>query len=843
MRLHSPNNYSNSLQSIQAQDSQTLLDTSNLSQKLDEEAKAYAAEGNSRVEETSGDESSDEDDAASVDNEADSQNDTSPLFVGALMTLLGLEKIRQLIFKSGIEDERKRFEEEEMKKDTQRRLEIFDGLGNKRRAERATVAHHESNSNGEMTRDEKKRWVEEEGNVNRMLEALRRQRQERILENTGEGESREIIHTESVDFISTISQYIVLESNLVTCGAGLEIHRITPGYDLCQISLQLPIGTTGTEIVEMLLEQGLDSSDFHILRIEETEEWLEAIILTNIQFGNALECKRDAFMNHQVGYEVRRGALWTSGTMGPGSKPSLILRWDAESSSLSDTFHMELADVYYMLFELKGVRKESCCLLTPDTEPTINQVTLTVEFDNWENAMGAARDIRSKPWSIPSFEVKIPNARQQSIVIPLLQFEAQRRQWMELSDTGSEGGQIEIDILDDEVIIHVQGENNASVGSLKVRIEKLARGEVLEGDYWHHTFASSESSASFFDSVMESATVYLMCRSEALALVLYGEPDDIEEARRMIQEEVNLREHVLTKTALTGSSVSFFRNGGIQKLKDLVGEENAELKSTSRWSAIMMRGGERATHHLRRLIKESLVTKQLMNATTCPVCFEEQLYPEMLECGHGYCSGCLDLFLKAAADIRNFPITCVGQGATCKIPISLPFIHRFLPHYSFKHLLESAFAAYLEQNPTQFRYCKTPDCRQTYRQESADKAASITCPSCFVKTCSSCSEDHKTMTCAEYRISRDPEEQERLNEKLAEISGYKRCPRCAIWVEKTGGCNHMSCRCGVHICWICLGVFDPGEIYGHMDTCSGPNPRPIWHPLPIRQEPNFVFVD
>ena len=190
----------------------------------------------------------------------------------------------------------------------------------------------------------------------------------------------------------------------------------------------------------------------------------------------------------------------------------------------------------------------------------------------------------------------------------------------------------------------------------------------------------------------------------------------------------------------------------------------------------------------------------------------------MLDCGHGYCSGCLNLFLTAAADNQWFPIVCIGDGETCNIPIALPFISRFLPRHPFKHLVESAFATYLQKNPTQFRYCKTPDCIQTYRREPVDEASIITCPSCFVTTCSSCSEDHENMTCIEYRILHDPEEQERLNNELADGSGYKRCPRCAVWVEKTGGCNHMTCRCGVHICWTCLGVFEPGEIYAHIGT-------------------------
>jgi len=805
-----------------------------LPRNLKDEAKAYSIKEVPGVGDDSDDDSSDNDGTESKDEKKDSRNDVSPLFPAVLMTLLVLEHTRRVVFKyegAGI----KGYGEEEMEMemaDNHKRLEMFNGLGNTRREE---LAMNQSTSNGEIKREATKRWVEEDevenqkNDINRMLEALGRQRKERylpVLEIEGnlveeKADSREIqVDPQSEDFMSTISQYIVLESNLVTCGAGLEIHRITPGYDLCQISLQLPIVTTGTEVVEMLLEEGLDTSDFHILRIKETGEQLEATILTNIQFGNALEHKEEAFNNRKIGFEVRRDAIWTSGTMGPGNKPSLMLTWESENSGSSLSEEIALAAIYDNLFELEGARMESCCLVSPESESTVIQVTLTVEFDNWENVLQAARDVESKRPDIPSFQAKTPNAHQYSIVIPLLQYEVQRGQWLELSDTESEKGRVEIEITDDEVVIWVQGESRESVGALKVRVEKIARGEVLDGVYWHPSFASPEESASFFSEVMR--IIYLKFCPNTHTLVLYGESGNIDEARKMIQEEVKRREQVMTKTTLTEPSITFFKNGGIQKLKELVGEEEVDLKTTSRWSAVMMRGGEMATHHLRRLIKESMLKEEIgsrdATSVTCPVCLEEPLHPEILECGHSYCSGCLNLFLKAAGETQRFPIVCVGDGVTCDVPIALPLIRRFLPRHSFKELVEDAFVTYLQRNPTQFRYCKTPDCRQTYRQQTEDEATTITCPSCFATTCSSCSEDHANMTCTEYRILRDPEEQERLNNELADTSGYKRCPRCAVWVEKTGGCNHMNCKCGAHICWVCLGIFDVGTIYVHIST-------------------------
>lgn len=50
----------------------------------------------------------------------------------------------------------------------------------------------------------------------------------------------------------------------------------------------------------------------------------------------------------------------------------------------------------------------------------------------------------------------------------------------------------------------------------------------------------------------------------------------------------------------------------------------------------------------------------------------------------------------------------------------------------------------------------------------------------------------------------------------------KDCPGCGVTVEKTGGCNHITCRCGEHWCWTCgEGGFTRGTIYDHMGDCGG----------------------
>lgn len=54
------------------------------------------------------------------------------------------------------------------------------------------------------------------------------------------------------------------------------------------------------------------------------------------------------------------------------------------------------------------------------------------------------------------------------------------------------------------------------------------------------------------------------------------------------------------------------------------------------------------------------------------------------------------------------------------------------------------------------------------------------------------------------------------------LSGLKKCPKCHANVIKNGGCNHISCVCGCHFCWIC-GYYtsDSFYIYEHLTNTHG----------------------
>ncbi|KAJ7597283.1 RWD-domain-containing protein, partial [Mycena floridula] len=67
-------------------------------------------------------------------------------------------------------------------------------------------------------------------------------------------------------------------------------------------------------------------------------------------------------------------------------------------------------------------------------------------------------------------------------------------------------------------------------------------------------------------------------------------------------------------------------------------------------------------------------------------------------------------------------------------------------------------------------------------------------------------------------------EEARLNTELLK-SSTQPCPGCNIRVEKSLGCNHMTCRCGMHFCFRCGSRINSKDPYVHFSTpgseCNG----------------------
>ena len=212
------------------------------------------------------------------------------------------------------------------------------------------------------------------------------------------------------------------------------------------------------------------------------------------------------------------------------------------------------------------------------------------------------------------------------------------------------------------------------------------------------------------------------------------------------------------------------------------------------------------------------------STASCPICLDDfsdgDAQGQKLVCGHVYCTECLHQFLVTAPERNKFPLVCIGNEDRCRTSIPIPTIQSLLSPLEFDSLVDKVLNAYIGQHAEQYKYCPTPTCSQLYRT-SKDPSVS-TCPSCTLSLCTACHyPDHPDLTC-DQRRAQNPVEHDVLNGQWATSHGAKKCPVCQIYIQKTEGCNHVKCRCGAHMCWLCERSFGTGnETYRHLRNDHG----------------------
>ena len=762
---------------------------------------------------------------------------------------------------------------------------------NKKRKEAAALA-------AERAREENERRLAREKEAREAQEAAARRSQLQLEARR----KREALVTE---------QHIVLDSSLITYGAGLDIHSVITGFDLCKVTIKkLPRNARQEEIVHMFTQQGVERSSFFIGQFKDNGMHREATVLMKAEEGRSIAIGlqgiefRDHFLTFEVGGEISENTV----TMGSSARNSdcLTVYWRVPSETFIVTysstdearrkinelngtickgqrikaqtnqppphrlnafgydngFSIKLTGFpigtlpdhdlisFTGSYQIRALASTSCGLqeshdilrrhlrqcpnvkfetyqnLTP--KPVEGNVKVKVQFETWEDAKSAFDSINDKRfYNSPFFHASLPNPHQYAIFIPKQQYEAQKKQWDSLSEkTPDRDAYVQTKIGNrGDISIQVLGQDKKAAGTLKVRVEHMVAGEKLDPEFWHPSFSAHQRV--FLDRIYQTKGVYVRADLKTRSLKVYGGSDAmVEEARMMVKEEIDRLAKFETTELLNQASVGFFIRGGLGKLKELLGEENATMSFGTRGCHITIKGGEEGRCHLNRLIAESRTARFVdqslpgdVEKETCPICTDEISHAEQLGCGHSYCSGCLQHFLESAPHTKTFPLACIGDEGACKVPISIPEIRRFLQPQVFQALVEVAFRSYLDQHTQELKYCTTPDCQQIYRHSTNTRI--LQCPSCFSTICSACDEEaHEGMTCQERRLHKDPAEQDRLFNVWANEHG-KQCPECGRVIEKNEGCNHMTCRCGAHFCWQCGESFSAAEIYNHMAAAHG----------------------
>lgn len=368
----------------------------------------------------------------------------------------------------------------------------------------------------------------------------------------------------------------------------------------------------------------------------------------------------------------------------------------------------------------------------------------------------------------------------------------------------------------------------------KVRVDRIVGGDVLEcGEKENlHALFSTEGrnlvkniekttrTMIFIDERQMKVTIQGLERGRILALNMIE--DYISKQEKSAEIEVQLKGEEnppgLLKALLLKYGTRF------EVLKE---ETNISgMKLNLRYHEITITGSEEAVRDaLKRItvLKEEIVKRNKVmvlqkEMPDCPICLcpvEEADIYRLEYCGHAYCKVCVTSQVQSAVTDRKFPVICAAED--CKKPFVIRDINLQIKmgKVKKKELLDAAVACLVMRKNESFRFCITPNCEAVYRTSS--DGSRFVCPVCQAKVCTSCHIDfHDGLTCAMYRSAK---KDDRCVEKWIKErpQNRKMCPKCRLGIEKIDGCDHVTCSCGVHICWKCLEYFSSsGSCYGHL---------------------------
>ncbi|KAH7882821.1 hypothetical protein F5I97DRAFT_135092 [Phlebopus sp. FC_14] len=376
-------------------------------------------------------------------------------------------------------------------------------------------------------------------------------------------------------------------------------------------------------------------------------------------------------------------------------------------------------------------------------------------------------------------------------------------------------------ISDSPVYIRLSSEDPGRLSTLKYEFEQLLHGETVMLDkkpIWDDYFSCPAGSSFITQLQCQHSGIQIQVQRTRRLLSLWGPVVKRHRARQdIIRKVMELKSQQSWHIPLSGRLLGIFLSAELTNLQEYLGPENCFLNYGKR--TLVVRGNETTFRVACKAVQDaqSRQGEEVRSPAICPVCFNDAIVPVSLECGHKWCRSCLIAYLVVAVDNKTFPLTCLGNDAACTHCIPLSLARKLLSAAEFNAVIEAAFWSYVHSRADEFCHCPTPDCSQVYRAAPAN--AVLQCPSCLSRICPACHiEYHDGLTCEERDVAKD-----KLFLEWTLNHDVKCCPGCKVPIERSEGCNHITCvRCQTHICWECLATFPRGDgIYDHMRSMHG----------------------
>ncbi|KAM7523782.1 hypothetical protein LguiA_013684 [Lonicera macranthoides] len=380
--------------------------------------------------------------------------------------------------------------------------------------------------------------------------------------------------------------------------------------------------------------------------------------------------------------------------------------------------------------------------------------------------------------------------------------------------------------------VKISANATKTVAELRRPLEQLMKGKTIEHAGLTPTvlqFLFSRDGINLMKSIQKETGTHIFFDRHNLNVRIFGSSDNTDVAQqRLVQSLLTMHQSKQLEVHLRGGDFppDLMKRVVARFGPDLHGLKNevpeAEFSLNTKYHVISIHGSKQLKQKVEDIIYEIAQTsgpsKGVEDEAACPICLCEVEDSYRLEgCTHEFCRSCLAEQCDSALKSRDsFPMCCAQKD--CGAPILLTDLRSLLSSEKLEELFRASLGAFVAASGGTYRFCPSPDCPSVYEVEGeGSSGAPFVCGACFVETCTRCHlEYHPYLSCEKYReFKEDPDSS--LKEWCEGKDNVKHCPVCGFTIEKYEGCNHVECRCGRHICWVCLEFFATSDdCYGHL---------------------------
>ncbi|KAI5336643.1 PREDICTED: E3 ubiquitin-ligase [Prunus dulcis] len=206
--------------------------------------------------------------------------------------------------------------------------------------------------------------------------------------------------------------------------------------------------------------------------------------------------------------------------------------------------------------------------------------------------------------------------------------------------------------------------------------------------------------------------------------------------------------------------------------------------------------------------------------TFCLICMDIKSTQEMFTnsgCNHSFCTDCIGTYVGTKIQENISMVKC--PDVKCKEVLEPQSCRSIIPKEVFDRW-ENALCESLVLGSQKF-YCPFKDCSALLVDDGGEVVTVSECPNCRRLFCAQCKVAwHAGIDCGEFQNlnENEREKEDIMVMELAKKKNWRRCPRCNFFVEKTDGCLHITCRCGLEFCYGCGSYWRHSQFSSHV--CS-----------------------